>query len=215
MSASIWCQWCLGHLSTLDLIAFFKKAKLALNTEPDSLIVVKENLCPDEPKDGVQGSVVFDEDDSSLTRCVASPFLPVFFLPSRSLGSLSAFVLLEPRVLRRSDLAWKYAFKQAGLTLIREEVQVRSRLFFSFPRIIPFHPFLLTLTPLSLASPLASSASPKSSSPSSCASSSSPVLPSSHSFLYDPRLTLCSLHGLQVRSPLDSFLFCTLGIRSE
>jgi hypothetical protein len=30
--------------------------------------MVKENLCPDEDKDGEQGSHVWDEDDSSLTR---------------------------------------------------------------------------------------------------------------------------------------------------
>jgi len=63
---TIWCQWCLGHLSDQDLIAFFKRAKGALNPVADSLIVVKENLC----RDGQDGSPrsVFDRDDSSLTR---------------------------------------------------------------------------------------------------------------------------------------------------
>lgn len=69
MRFSIWCQWCLGHLSTPDLIIFFQAAKKALKSSaPDALIIVKENLCPDQPKDGLKGSVVFDDEDSSLTR---------------------------------------------------------------------------------------------------------------------------------------------------
>jgi len=62
----IWCQWCLGHLSDQDLVAFFQRAKCALNALPDSVIVVKENLC----RDGEDGSprCVFDNEDSSLTR---------------------------------------------------------------------------------------------------------------------------------------------------
>lgn len=109
----IWCQWCVGHrqqpvslpctsnpphsdlhlaVSTPDLISFLKLAKLSLlPSDPDAVIIVKENLCEDDPKDGVRGSVVFDDDDSSLTR---------------------------------SDKAFKYAFKEAGLTIVREEIQV-------------------------------------------------------------------------------------------
>jgi protein N-terminal methyltransferase len=63
----IWCQWCLGHLSNEDLIEFFKRCKAALK-EPekgDSVIVVKENCCPDEDD---QAAIAFDEEDSSLTR---------------------------------------------------------------------------------------------------------------------------------------------------
>lgn len=62
----IWCQWCLGHLSDADLIAFFRRCKRALRDAKDSIIIVKENLC----SDGEDGSArtVFDEDDSSLTR---------------------------------------------------------------------------------------------------------------------------------------------------
>jgi protein N-terminal methyltransferase len=71
----IWCQWCLGHLSDEDLVAFFKRAQKALRTrrieegEAASLIVVKENLCS-EGEDG-QPKTVYDEEDSSLTRCVS------------------------------------------------------------------------------------------------------------------------------------------------
>jgi protein N-terminal methyltransferase len=60
----IWCQWCLGHLSNEDLINFFKRCKLALR-DKESVIVVKENCCLDT--DG-QATIVFDDQDSSLTR---------------------------------------------------------------------------------------------------------------------------------------------------
>ena len=62
----IWCQWCLGHLSDQELVAFFKRARGALKALADGLIVVKENLCRDE-EDGSPRSV-FDHEDSSLTR---------------------------------------------------------------------------------------------------------------------------------------------------
>ncbi|KAJ7046844.1 DUF858-domain-containing protein [Mycena alexandri] len=62
----VWCQWCLGHLSDPDLVAFFKRSHAALREKGRSVIVVKENLCNDEP-DGT-ACVVFDEQDSSLTR---------------------------------------------------------------------------------------------------------------------------------------------------
>ena len=67
----IWCQWCLGHLSDQDLVAFFRRCKLALRNAENSVIIVKENLCEDGP-DGSARSV-FDESDSSLTRCVIIP----------------------------------------------------------------------------------------------------------------------------------------------
>jgi len=62
----IWCQWCLGHLSDPDLIAFFKRCRKALRNADESVIVVKENLCFDS--DDGQPATVFDESDSSLTR---------------------------------------------------------------------------------------------------------------------------------------------------
>ena len=60
----LWCQWCLGHLSDSDLTNFMRMCKNALR-DPQSFIVVKENLCAqlgDEPR------AVFDKEDSSLTR---------------------------------------------------------------------------------------------------------------------------------------------------
>ncbi|KAI0082638.1 DUF858-domain-containing protein [Panus rudis PR-1116 ss-1] len=85
----IWCQWCLGHLSDEDLVAFFKRCKLALREPMRSVIVVKENLCRDAEDGGPRTS--FDESDSSLTR---------------------------------SDMAWKKAFADAGLTLLHEQLQL-------------------------------------------------------------------------------------------
>lgn len=63
----IWCQWSLGHLSNPDLVLFLERAKQALRS-PESVIIIKENVCAevDESTDGV----VFDDQDSSLTRCV-------------------------------------------------------------------------------------------------------------------------------------------------
>ncbi|KIM87145.1 hypothetical protein PILCRDRAFT_4356 [Piloderma croceum F 1598] len=88
-----WCQWCLGHLSDVDLISFLQRCKAALRVGGRSLIVVKENLCRDfgEELDTVVGPrTVFDEQDSSLMR---------------------------------SDLAWKKIFKDAGLILMKEQTQ--------------------------------------------------------------------------------------------
>jgi protein N-terminal methyltransferase len=67
----IWCQWCLGHLSDVDLIAFFRRSHAALRDKEKgkSLIVVKENLCSD--LDGGGPRTVFDRQDSSLTRYVS------------------------------------------------------------------------------------------------------------------------------------------------
>ena len=65
----IWCQWCLGHLSDADLVPFLRRCSAALRKDGPkdrSLIVVKENLCPDS-EDGTRRTV-FDEQDSSLTR---------------------------------------------------------------------------------------------------------------------------------------------------
>ena len=69
----IWCQWCLGHLSGTELVAFFKACKEALRPQIDeedvrtrSLIIVKENVCFDG-EDGAPRSE-FDERDSSVTR---------------------------------------------------------------------------------------------------------------------------------------------------
>lgn len=62
----IWCQWCLGYLSDVDLVAFLKRCHQSLNKHPKSLIIIKENICSNA-EDG-SSQVVFDDEDSSLTR---------------------------------------------------------------------------------------------------------------------------------------------------
>jgi protein N-terminal methyltransferase len=57
----IWNQWCLGHLTDAQLTEYLKKCARGLR--PDGWIVVKENMSTSD-KD------VFDEVDSSVTRCV-------------------------------------------------------------------------------------------------------------------------------------------------
>lgn len=109
----IWCQWCLGHMSDEDLIAFLKRSKESLRTlsegkgEMDGLIVVKENVCK-ELEPGVP-RVDFDESDSSLTRLDEHIFIMNGIIPIP--------------INCRSDTAWKNAFSNAGLRLVREEVQ--------------------------------------------------------------------------------------------
>jgi len=66
----IWCQWCLGHLNDADLVAFLQRSHSALRDRQKgrSLIVVKENLCSNGEDGGAR--MVFDGQDSSLTRHV-------------------------------------------------------------------------------------------------------------------------------------------------
>jgi len=65
-----WVQWCVGHLSHDQLVAFLKRAKAALRRgqagEVEGFVVVKENVCKDDDGDGA--GALFDEDDSSTTR---------------------------------------------------------------------------------------------------------------------------------------------------
>ncbi|KAL7419230.1 hypothetical protein Q5752_006067 [Cryptotrichosporon argae] len=84
----IWCQWCLGHVSHDDLIAFLRRAAVA-RRGPDSLIFVKENVCDDG--DGGAPLEFLDEEDSSLTR---------------------------------SNAKWHQCFAEAGLKVVKEEVQL-------------------------------------------------------------------------------------------
>ncbi|GAA5978207.1 hypothetical protein JCM10908_004273 [Rhodotorula pacifica] len=60
-------QWCIGHLSDDELVAFLQRSRAALRQQPDGgpcegYIVLKENVCQDEAER------IFDEDDSSFTR---------------------------------------------------------------------------------------------------------------------------------------------------
>ncbi|BGP13724.1 hypothetical protein JCM10213_009061 [Rhodosporidiobolus nylandii] len=59
-------QWCIGHLSDDELVAFLQRSRRALRQRADGtcegFIVLKENVCKDEDER------LFDEDDSSITR---------------------------------------------------------------------------------------------------------------------------------------------------
>ncbi|CAG8959390.1 hypothetical protein HYFRA_00001288 [Hymenoscyphus fraxineus] len=57
----IWNQWCVGHLTDVQLVAYLRKCGEALRE--GGFVVVKENLSTDPG-----GEDVFDEVDSSVTR---------------------------------------------------------------------------------------------------------------------------------------------------
>ncbi|BGP29923.1 hypothetical protein JCM10296v2_001675 [Rhodotorula toruloides] len=63
-------QWCIGHLSDSELVAFLQRSRRALRQRAEGTcegyIIVKENVCKDTDGDGA--GKVFDEDDSSITR---------------------------------------------------------------------------------------------------------------------------------------------------
>ena len=62
----VWCQWCLPYMTDADLIAFLRRSQAALRKEGPGVIVVKENVCNDG--DGGAPILIFDKDDSSVTR---------------------------------------------------------------------------------------------------------------------------------------------------
>ena len=80
----IWCQWCLGHLSDVDLVLFLRRCHESLNKHPKSIIVIKENVCADA-EDGSEHSI-FDEQDSSLTRCVYTTVVSCLLLIGLQFG---------------------------------------------------------------------------------------------------------------------------------
>lgn len=57
----IWNQWCLGHLTDKQLVAYLERCKKAVTV--DGWIIVKENMSTN-----VNGEDVFDQQDSSVTR---------------------------------------------------------------------------------------------------------------------------------------------------
>jgi protein N-terminal methyltransferase len=69
----VWNQWCLGHLTDLQLVAYLRRCGEALRREEGGKvvgwIVVKENLTSEED--------VYDETDSSVTRYVYFPLYGV------------------------------------------------------------------------------------------------------------------------------------------
>ncbi|KAI9843944.1 MAG: Alpha N-terminal protein methyltransferase 1 [Sclerophora amabilis] len=57
----MWNQWCLGHLTDSQLVAYLEECGKALRV--GGWIIVKENMCTDP-----EGNDVFDKVDSSVTR---------------------------------------------------------------------------------------------------------------------------------------------------
>lgn len=51
-------QWCVGHLTDAELVAYLGRCKTGLRER--GIIVVKENIA--------EGDDVFDDEDSSVTR---------------------------------------------------------------------------------------------------------------------------------------------------
>eukprot|EP00042_Codosiga_hollandica_P027631 m.138777 g.138777 ORF g.138777 m.138777 type:complete len:227 (+) comp52543_c0_seq2:71-751(+) len=61
----IWVQWCAIYLKDDAFVEFFQRACAHLAAEPDSFVVLKENILSKE------GPAVVDESDASVTRCDA------------------------------------------------------------------------------------------------------------------------------------------------
>ncbi|KAF6838742.1 DUF858 domain-containing protein [Colletotrichum plurivorum] len=78
----VWNQWCLGHLTDDQLVAYLRRCKEVV-APTDGFIVVKENL-------STNGADLFDDVDSSVTRV---------------------------------DEKFRLLFEQAGLRLIKTELQ--------------------------------------------------------------------------------------------
>lgn len=57
----IWNQWCLGHLTDKQLVAYLERCKKAVTI--DGWIIIKENMSTN-----VDGEDIFDQEDSSVTR---------------------------------------------------------------------------------------------------------------------------------------------------
>lgn len=81
----IWLQWCLGHLTDTQLVAFLRRCCQALvaSASPSAVIVVKENNTTTDAD-------LFDDLDSSVTR---------------------------------TDDKFRALFREAGLRLVRTELQ--------------------------------------------------------------------------------------------
>ncbi|CAE6414457.1 unnamed protein product [Rhizoctonia solani] len=91
----VWCQWCLGHLTDPDLVKFLKQAKVAL----------REPVDPEYPRGA--GVIVVKENT----------------IEDGPNGEPVSVYAEDDSSVTRSDAAWKSVFKEAGLLLIKEEVQ--------------------------------------------------------------------------------------------
>lgn len=64
----VWNQWCLGHLTDAQLVAYLKRCVQAL--AEGGWVVVKENMSTDKG-----GEDIFDQADNSVTRSVFLKFV--------------------------------------------------------------------------------------------------------------------------------------------
>lgn len=101
---SLCSQWCIGHLSDAKLVAYLERCKNA--TLENGVIVVKENIT--ETKEDM-----YDEIDSSVTRSTSPPL---------SLNHIYHDLTIHGGDIR-TDSKFRALFKQAGLRIIRTEVQ--------------------------------------------------------------------------------------------
>ncbi|KAG9123046.1 hypothetical protein FRC07_000310 [Ceratobasidium sp. 392] len=91
----IWCQWCLGHLTDADLVEFFKRSKAALRGP--------EN--PERPQDA--GMIVVKENTTEDGEG----------------GAPLTLYAEDDSSVTRSDAAWRHLFQEAGLVVVKDEVQ--------------------------------------------------------------------------------------------
>ena len=94
----IWIQWCIGHLTDDDLIAFMLRCRAAL--APGGLIVIKDNCVVDEddPSALIDGRYLLDAQDKSVIRSLS--------YTEKLLCERAGLKLLAraPAALRRPDL---------------------------------------------------------------------------------------------------------------
>ncbi|TDL24765.1 hypothetical protein BD410DRAFT_60326 [Rickenella mellea] len=91
----IWCQWCLGHLSDPDLVEFFLRARKSLRSAKKGT-------------GDFEGLIIVKENTCS----------------EKPPGTPTVRFDAQDSSLTRSDNAWKAAFREAGLTLLKEETQL-------------------------------------------------------------------------------------------
>ncbi|KAF8343953.1 alpha-N-methyltransferase NTM1 [Cantharellus anzutake] len=95
----IWCQWCLGHLSDPDLVTFFRQCRDALRRKTE-IGVLSQKISP--PVIIVKENVCPDAEDGG---------------PDQAYDS-------DDASFTRSDQKWRSIFREAGLTLIKDTVQL-------------------------------------------------------------------------------------------
>ncbi|KAH8078325.1 AdoMet dependent proline di-methyltransferase-domain-containing protein [Filobasidium floriforme] len=99
----IWCQWCLGHLSNPELVSFLKRCQAAL-LPPSSSSNSKDTSVYNDP-----GAVIVVKENV----CENGPD-----------GTAVSVLDEEDSSLTRSNKMWEEIFQQAGLKIVKEEVQL-------------------------------------------------------------------------------------------